>query len=115
VVAQTCDRMAVMYAGRLVETGPVAAVFAAPRHAYTLGLLGSVPRGGGERRPLRSVEGTPPPLDRVPQGCAFHPRCGFATARCRDERPVLAPVEGDRSVACHHQDEVVRLDPWSFA
>jgi peptide/nickel transport system ATP-binding protein len=113
VVAQTCDRMAVMYAGRVVESGPVGSVFAAPRHAYTLGLLGSVPRGGAERRPLRSIEGMPPPLTDVPEGCAFHPRCRFATARCRASRPVLEPAGTDRLVACFHQDEVVRQEPWA--
>jgi oligopeptide/dipeptide ABC transporter ATP-binding protein len=108
VIAQTCDRMAVMYAGRIVETGSVASVFAEPRHAYTLGLLGSVPRGGGERKPLRSIEGAPPALADVPKGCAFHPRCSFATAICIDARPGLTVVGAGRAVACFHQDEVAR-------
>jgi oligopeptide/dipeptide ABC transporter ATP-binding protein len=108
VIAQTCDRMAVMYAGRIVETGSVASVFAEPRHAYTLGLLGSVPRGGGERKPLRSIEGAPPALADVPKGCAFHPRCSFATAICIDARPDLTVVGAGRAVACFHQDEVAR-------
>ena len=92
VVAQSCDRVAVMYAGRIVETGPVAALFAEPRHAYTRGLIGSVPRAGGERRPLLSIDGTPPGLGARPAGCAFHPRCGFATDACRREAPPLAAV-----------------------
>ena len=106
VVAATCDRMAVMYAGRIVEVGPVAEVIAAPRHAYTLGLLGSVPRAGAERMPLRSIEGTPPGLAVIPPGCAFSPRCGFATEVCREVVPTLAPDGTGRGAACHHSDRV---------
>jgi peptide/nickel transport system ATP-binding protein len=108
VVAQTCDRMAVMYAGRIVESGRVGDVLARPRHAYTLGLIGSMPQGGGERRPLRSIEGTPPSAGEAAPGCAFNPRCSFATAICRDERPPLVAAGDGREVACHHQDEVAR-------
>jgi peptide/nickel transport system ATP-binding protein len=107
VVASTCDRVAVMYAGRIVETGPVAEIFAAPRHAYTLGLLGSVPQAGTERRPLATVEGTPPGLGGIPDGCAFHPRCAFAAERCRVQRPALAEAEPGRAVACFRQQEVL--------
>ena len=106
VVAQACDRLAVMYAGRVVETGAVADVFAAPRHAYTLGLLGSVPRGGARRRPLRSIEGAPPALSAIPSGCAFHPRCAFATDICRSTRPELTEAPAGRAVACFHADAV---------
>ena len=107
VVATTCDRMAVMYAGRIVETGPVAAVFASPQHAYTRGLLGSVPRAGTERSPLTSIEGTPPGLNALPVGCAFHPRCSFATEICRVKPPVMAASGEGRAVACFHSDRVV--------
>ena len=106
VVAQACDRLAVMYAGRVVETGEVADVFAAPRHAYTLGLLGSVPRGGARRRPLRSIDGAPPALSEIPIGCAFHPRCAFATDICRSTRPELTEASAGRAVACFHADTV---------
>jgi peptide/nickel transport system ATP-binding protein/oligopeptide transport system ATP-binding protein len=108
VVAATCDRMAVMYAGRIVETGGVADVFGRPHHPYTLGLLGSVPRGGAERTMLRAIGGAPPSLAALPPGCAFHPRCGHATERCRRETPVLAGFAAGRSVACHHHETVAR-------
>ena len=106
VVAATCDRLAVMYAGRIVETGPVAAVFAEPRHAYTRGLLGSVPRSGTERTMLLSIEGTPPSLAAIPAGCSFNPRCSFATDICRAEIPALVELSPSRLVACHHHDRV---------
>jgi peptide/nickel transport system ATP-binding protein len=107
VVAQSCDRMAVMYSGRVVETGPVGAVFDRPRHAYTLGLLGSVPRGDGPRQPLRSIEGTPPSLTDRPRGCAFAPRCSYAMPHCRAEVPVLAPVGPEAAVACYESLRVM--------
>ncbi|MFC7399824.1 ABC transporter ATP-binding protein [Chelatococcus sp. GCM10030263] len=111
VVAATCDRMAVMYAGRVVETGPVAEVFAGPRHPYTRGLLGSVPRGGAERTLLRSIEGTPPSLTDMPAGCAFHPRCSFAIERCRQERPALTATSGTGQAACYRQDALAEAEP----
>ncbi|SHI43405.1 ABC transporter ATP-binding protein [Wenxinia saemankumensis] len=106
VVAETCDRMAVMYAGRIVETGSVTDVFARPAHAYTAGLMASVPRASAARSVLHSIEGTPPQLDRVPPGCAFHPRCRFATDICRRDVPALEPRVGERLSACHHADAV---------
>ena len=106
VVAATCDRMAVMYAGRIVESGPVADVFGQPNHAYTRGLLGSVPRSGTERSPLLSIEGTPPGLMNRPTGCAFNPRCEFATDRCRSENPVLQAMAHGHEAACFHSDRV---------
>ncbi|MBI1170450.1 ATP-binding cassette domain-containing protein [bacterium] len=107
VVAATCDRMAVMYAGRIVESGPVPAVFAQPNHAYTRGLLGSVPRSGTERSPLLSIEGTPPGLTSRPAGCAFHPRCAFATDLCRRESPALQDRAAGQAAACFHSDRVI--------
>ena len=100
VIAQTCDRLAVMYAGRVVETGPVVALFRQPRHAYTLGLLNSVPRAGLVRQPLASIPGQPPLLSLLPSGCAFQPRCRFAIPACGDGPPPLIEVAPDHRSAC---------------
>jgi len=105
VIAQTCDRLVVMYAGQVVETGPVAALFARPRHAYTLGLLNSVPRAGAIRQPLASIPGQPPSLLDLPKGCAFAPRCRFVTAACSTGRPPLVEVAPGHLSAClRHRD-----------
>jgi peptide/nickel transport system ATP-binding protein/oligopeptide transport system ATP-binding protein len=100
VIAQTCDRLAVMYAGRVVETGPVVEIFRKPRHAYTLGLLNSVPRAGVMRQPLASIPGQPPVLSELPEGCAFAPRCRFVIDACWQARPPLVAVETAHRSAC---------------
>jgi oligopeptide/dipeptide ABC transporter ATP-binding protein len=107
VVAETAERVAVMYAGRLVEEAPTEALFAAPRHPYTLGLLQSMPRivrreSGGRRGRLVEIAGAVPPLWDLPPGCAFAPRCPFAGERCRTERPSLVATEAGRRLACFH-------------
>ena len=104
VVAQTCDRVAVMYAGRIVEVASVSDLFRQPRHAYTLGLLNSVPTGGANRQPLLPVPGAPPDLTALPPGCPFAPRCSYVTDACRAERPPLVPVGANRLSACIHHD-----------
>jgi oligopeptide/dipeptide ABC transporter ATP-binding protein len=94
IVAKMCDQVAVMYAGRLVEWGPVTRIFDAPAHPYTRALLESIPRMGDGRERLTAIEGQPPDLAAPPTGCAFHPRCPQAMARCREETPpetVLGP------------------------
>ena len=101
VVAQSCDRVAVMYGGRLVETGPVADILKRPHHPYTLGLLQSVPQDQPPRTPLFSIDGTPPALDRMPEGCAFAPRCDRAQTHCRNTIPMLGEQAGGHAVACH--------------
>jgi peptide/nickel transport system ATP-binding protein/oligopeptide transport system ATP-binding protein len=106
VIAQTCDRLAVMYAGRVVETGPVASLFRQPRHAYTLGLLNSVPRADLLRQPLASIPGQPPLLFELPQGCAFAPRCRFMTEPCTTAKPPLVEVKPGHRSACIHHDRV---------
>ena len=108
VVAGNVDRVAVMYAGKLVETGPVDEVFASPRMPYTMGLLRSVPnmlRAGKDR--LVPLEGRPPVLSELPPGCPFAPRCPAAQDICRQEEPALEVVlDTDRHVACHRADEI---------
>ena len=94
IVAKMCDQVAVMYAGRLVEWGPVTRIFDAPAHPYTQALLGSIPRMGDGRERLTAIEGQPPDLAAPPPGCAFHPRCPQVMDQCRGQAPpetVLAP------------------------
>ncbi len=102
VVAEHCDRIAVMYAGRIVETGVDRDIFYRPHHPYTWGLLQSIPRLDQRRdEPLRPIEGHPPSLIHVPSGCAFHPRCGYAMDVCRTAVPELGPAGGAHRDACH--------------
>jgi peptide/nickel transport system ATP-binding protein len=89
VIAETADRVAVMYAGRIVEVGPVADVIHQPQHPYTRGLMGSIPSIVDERDELAQIDGAMPRLTAVPAGCPFHPRCAYAFDRCRVERPEL--------------------------
>jgi len=101
IVARYADRVNVMYAGRIVESAGADALYARPRHPYTIGLLRSVPRLD---RPtadsLTPIEGQPPDALAMPTGCAFHPRCPFAIARCAAERPTLRPVGDGHRIAC---------------
>ncbi|MEW1870296.1 ABC transporter ATP-binding protein [Streptomyces caelestis] len=101
VVADVADRIAVMYAGRIVESAPVHDVYKAPAHPYTRGLLDSVPRLDLKGRELRAIKGLPPNLTRVPPGCAFHPRCPLARDVCRTDEPPLYEVSATRGSACH--------------
>ncbi|MFF4577384.1 ABC transporter ATP-binding protein [Streptomyces sp. NPDC001373] len=100
VVADVADRIAVMYAGRIVETAPVDAVYRAPAHPYTRGLLDSIPRLDQKGQELYAIKGLPPNLLAIPPGCAFNPRCPMARAACRAEVPPLAGVAPDRASAC---------------
>jgi oligopeptide transport system ATP-binding protein len=101
VIAGLADRMQVMYAGHVVEEAPVKELYADPRHPYTLGLLGSLPRLDELRREkLRSIEGLPPDLIDLPPGCPFEPRCLYALEKCRQERPRLEPVGPKHRIAC---------------
>jgi len=100
VVAETADRVAVMYSGRIVEEAPVAALFAAPQHPYTIGLLGAVPRLAGTRARLATIEGNVPDPLAMPPGCRFAPRCPIAKPECSEKIPELLEVEPGRFVRC---------------
>jgi len=100
IVARMCDRVAVMYAGRIVETGPTRALFRAPRHPYTEALMASVPRMEGTVTRLPSIEGQPPPLHELPAGCRFADRCAYVDERCRREYPPTMTVGPAHEAAC---------------
>ncbi len=99
VIAETADRVAVMYSGRIVEIGPVKDVIANPLHPYTRGLMGSIPTIHDDKERLAQIPGAMPRLTAIPQGCAFHPRCTNAFAPCASRRPLLE-AEGGSQVAC---------------
>jgi peptide/nickel transport system ATP-binding protein len=101
VVAETCDQVAVMYAGLIVERGPVQAIFNEPLHPYTEGLLASLPGHQKAGDELRTVEGLVPDLIHPPSGCRFHPRCPIAQEVCQREVPELLEKGDGRAVACH--------------
>jgi peptide/nickel transport system ATP-binding protein/oligopeptide transport system ATP-binding protein len=114
VVADVADKIAVMYAGRIVETAPVHELYKRPAHPYTKGLLESIPRLDRKGQELYAIKGLPPNLTRIPSGCAFNPRCPQATDLCRTEVPALFPVtEQDgaelpgRGSACHYWKETL--------
>jgi peptide/nickel transport system ATP-binding protein len=107
VIAETCDRVAVMYAGRIAEIGPVQDVIHSPAHPYTVGLMGSIPEMEGDCDRLLQIDGAMPRLNAIPSGCAFNPRCPRAFGRCRVERPDLLDA-GPTRAACWLHDEKER-------
>lgn len=107
VAAEEADTVVVMYAGLVIESGPVNEVFGKPHHPYTKGLLDSVPAGQERGVLLSSIPGSPPELSRIPDGCVFQDRCPMVQQICRDQRPALKPQENPgRSAACHFSEEV---------
>lgn len=100
VVAETCDRVMVMYAGKIVEKATVRDLFRKPAHPYTQGLLKSVPRLHAQKERLHSIEGMVPHFAEMPVGCAFHPRCPQATEKCVTERPILEIIDSQHETAC---------------
>jgi peptide/nickel transport system ATP-binding protein len=102
VIAETADRVAVMYAGRIAEIGPVAPVIRAPAHPYTEGLMASIPSLDHRVDRLRQIDGTMPRLDAIPPGCRFHPRCPKVFARCSAEQPDLLPAGATRAACWLH-------------
>jgi oligopeptide transport system ATP-binding protein len=107
VVADVADKIAVMYAGRVVESSPVNDIYARPAHPYTRGLLESIPRIDLKGQELSAIKGLPPSLTEIPTGCEFRPRCPMAQERCALERPALRVVAPGRASACHFAEEVL--------
>ena len=111
IVAELCDRVIVMYAGKIVEHGDVYTIFQNPRHPYTIGLMDSLPKLTEDEEWLRPIPGAPPSLINRPSGCAFHPRCFLSQgrSRCREEEPPLrlAEVGKDHTAACHFAEELI--------
>jgi peptide/nickel transport system ATP-binding protein len=103
VIAETCDRVAVMYAGRIAEIGPVHEVINQPAHPYTMGLMAAIPDMTMDRDRLNQIDGSMPRLDAIPSGCAYHPRCPRAFDRCLVERPGLLHA-GATEAACWLHD-----------
>lgn len=98
IVAETCGRVGVMYAGDMVEVGKVDQIIHNPKHPYTIGLMRAIP--SGERKELAGIRGSVPDLVNPPSGCRFHPRCDYARAICEKSKPKTTPVESDHTVAC---------------
>ena len=105
VVAEMCSRVIVMYAGKIVEQGPIKDIFANPMHPYTQGLIASVPKLGSNVKVLPSIPGSVPDLASMPKGCRFAPRCKLATERCRNEEPELANIGEGRACRCFLRQE----------
>jgi oligopeptide/dipeptide ABC transporter ATP-binding protein len=109
VIAQVCDRVSVMYAGRIVESAPTQQIFRSPEHPYTRGLLHSVPRlrpADGAPHRLEPIHGTVPSPHAMPPGCPFHPRCRHARAVCAEQAPPLGRAEPGHQVRCHFAGEL---------
>jgi len=100
VIREICERAAIMYAGKIVESAPVSSIFKKPRHPYTQALIQALPQISGGRRSLRSLPGTPPNLIEPPSGCRFHPRCPYVMDKCRVEAPSLVECGADHVAAC---------------
>ncbi|MBQ3425271.1 MAG: ABC transporter ATP-binding protein [Clostridia bacterium] len=105
VIAQMCDRVAVMYAGLIMEMCDVVTLFASPRHPYTYALMASLPDAGNRGQRLNAIQGSPPNLAHLPEGCPFHPRCTECAEVCRRERPPMRQVAEGHSVRCHCLDK----------
>jgi peptide/nickel transport system ATP-binding protein len=110
VIAETCDRVAVMYAGRIVEIGPVHQVIHQPQHPYTVGLMASIPDIEIDRERLNQIDGSMPRLNAIPAGCAFNPRCSEVFTKCKQVKPELKTVDGltHTEVACWLQGDLTR-------
>jgi len=107
VIAQTCDELAIMYAGKIVELSTVTTMFESPLHPYTEALIRSFPSIKGEKRQLKSIVGNPPDLINPPLGCKFNPRCPHAQDICKNEEPSMDQIGDNHSVACHFWEDIL--------
>ena len=106
VISETCNRVVIMYAGKIAEVAEVDDLFSNPFHPYSEGLIGAIPSmERAKEKMLTHVPGAPPNLINPPSGCLFHPRCPYAKERCKNEIPELSEVYDGRFVACHYVDE----------
>lgn len=110
VVAEVCERVAVMYAGKVVEYADVQTIFGQPQHPYTWGLLRSIPKLDGNAKRLMVIDGVVPNPLHLPQGCSFHPRCRFANAQCREKEPEIRELKSGHSVRCWYPEAVLAFD-----
>jgi oligopeptide/dipeptide ABC transporter ATP-binding protein len=101
IISETCDKMAVMYAGKIVEIGDVMSLFKKPLHPYTQGLISAFPNLKAKKQEMISIPGSPPNLLNPPTGCRFHPRCSFAMDICKKEEPAVIEVSQGHYAACH--------------
>jgi len=106
VLAENCDRIAIIYAGQLVEIANVEDIFTSARHPYTRGLISSIPKFGGDRELISALKGSPPTLLNPPRGCRFSSRCPISEEKCEFEPPELVKINNDHKVACYHIDYV---------
>ncbi|BBM17015.1 MULTISPECIES: ABC transporter ATP-binding protein [Enterococcus] len=100
VVSEVCDRVIVMYTGKVVEQGLIREILDNPKHPYTEGLIAAIPNINDQKGELSSIDGMVPQLDEMPKGCSFHPRCPYAMAICKEKRPAITTIENDRKVRC---------------
>ena len=107
VIAETCDRVAVLYAGRIAEIGPVHELINRPAHPYTVGLMAAIPDISQDRARLNQIDGAMPRLNAIPSGCAYHPRCPQAFDKCRSQRPDLMSAGATRAACWLHETEAV--------
>jgi len=108
IVSDFCDRVVVVYTGEVVEIAPVGQLFRDPLHPYTEGLIAALPRLSGDNGPLEAIEGMVPDADQMPEGCHFHPRCRYATARCSAEHPELTTLPDGRCVRCFRAQQAAQ-------
>lgn len=106
VVSESCQRLAVMYAGKVIESGPTGEILSAPRHPYTRGLLGALPQMNRRGKLLQQIRGAMPGINALPEGCAFHPRCDYASDACRSIIPPLEPVAPGHAAACIRMEDI---------